>query len=68
MQVLVPQPGIKPVVPALEVWSPNNWTTRKIPKYKCFLRLLIYKAVLRLFVFYSELSRYTPISRTEYLF
>ena len=28
---LVPQPGIKPRPPALGAWSPNRWTTRKVP-------------------------------------
>ena len=26
-----PWPGIKPMSPAMEVWRPNNWTTRKVP-------------------------------------
>ena len=29
--ILVPQPGIKPVPPALEVWSLNHCTARKVP-------------------------------------
>ena len=29
--VLVPQPGIEPVPPEVEVWNPNHWT-RKVPK------------------------------------
>ena len=29
--ILVPQPGIEPVFPAVEVWSPNHWTTREVP-------------------------------------
>ena len=28
---LVPQPGIKPVPPAVEAWSLNHWTTREVP-------------------------------------
>ena len=28
--ILVPQPGIKPGVPALGVWSLNHWTTREV--------------------------------------
>ena len=28
LEFLVPQPGIKPVLPALEVWSLNHWTSR----------------------------------------
>ena len=30
MWILVPQPGIKPVSPALEAWSFNYWTARKV--------------------------------------
>ena len=30
--ILVPQPGIKPVTPAMEVWSLNHWTSREVPK------------------------------------
>ena len=30
-RVLVPWPGIKPVSLAVEVWSPNHWTTREFP-------------------------------------
>ena len=29
--ILVPQPGIKPVLPALEAWSLNHWTFRGAP-------------------------------------
>ena len=28
--ISVPQIGIKPVPPTLEVWSPNHWTTREV--------------------------------------
>ena len=30
--ILVPQPGIEPVPPAVEVWSPDHWTTREVPE------------------------------------
>ena len=30
--ILVPWPGIKPMPPALEVWSLNHWTARDFPK------------------------------------
>ena len=33
--ILVPQPGIEPVPPAVEVQSLNHWTTREVPHY-CF--------------------------------
>ena len=29
--ILVPQPGIEPVPPALEAWSLNHWTTKEVP-------------------------------------
>ena len=29
--ILVPQPGIKPLPPAVEVWSVNHWTTGEFP-------------------------------------
>ena len=29
--VLAPQPGVEPMPPALEVQSPNHWTTREVP-------------------------------------
>ena len=31
--ILVPQPGIKPVPPALEAQSLNHWTTREVPNF-----------------------------------
>ena len=30
--IIVPQPGIEPVPPAVEVQSPNHWTSREVPK------------------------------------
>ena len=35
-QILVPQPGIEPVSPAVETWSPNHWTTREFPVFLLF--------------------------------
>ena len=29
--ISVPRPGIKPVPPAVEAWSPNYWTAREFP-------------------------------------
>ena len=31
--ILVPQPGIKPLPPAVEPLSPNCWTARDIPEH-----------------------------------
>ena len=28
--ILVPQPGIEPVLPAVEAWSPNHWTASEV--------------------------------------
>ena len=38
--VLAPQPGIEPVPPALEVQSPNHWTSREVPRLE-FEQILI---------------------------
>ena len=36
-RILIPQPEIKPVIPAVEAWSPNHWTAREVPRYiSCF--------------------------------
>ena len=38
-KILVPQPGIKPVSPAVEAQTLNHWTTREAPeKFKVLLR------------------------------
>ena len=34
--ILVPQPGIKPVPPALEAQSSNHWTAREFPPFEPF--------------------------------
>ena len=38
--ILVPQPEIEPVPPALGQWSLNHWTTREIP-HVAFLNLVL---------------------------
>ena len=35
-KILVPRPGIEPVLPALGAWSLNHWTTRDIPLCSTF--------------------------------
>ena len=35
-RTLVPQPGIKPMRPAVEAWSPGHWTAREFPSTYCF--------------------------------
>ena len=31
-RMLAPRSGIKPTHPAVEVWSPNHWTARQVPR------------------------------------
>ena len=33
-EILVTQPGIEPVPPALGAWSLNHWTAREVPSLK----------------------------------
>ena len=35
--IIVPQPGIEPMPPAVEAWSLNHWTAREVPKFFYFL-------------------------------
>ena len=35
--ILVPQPGIEPTPPAVEVQSVNHWTTREVPFIVIFI-------------------------------
>ena len=37
--ILVPQPGIKPILPAVEAWSFNCWTAREVMKRKFLTQL-----------------------------
>ena len=34
--ILVPQPGMEPAPPAVEVQSLNHWTTREVPDFIVF--------------------------------
>ena len=45
--LLVPQPGIEPVFPALEVQNLNHWTTKEVPRYilNSFLRIFMEKCL-----------------------
>ena len=40
--ILVPQPGIEPVPPALEARSLNHWTAREVPKLSDLVRTTSY--------------------------
>ena len=35
--ILVPQPGIEPMPPAVEAQSPDHWTAREVPYYFLFI-------------------------------
>ena len=37
--ILVSQPGVEPRPWAVRAWSPNHWTTRKLPLF-CILAIL----------------------------
>lgn len=50
---LVPQPGIKPVSPALGAWSPNPWTSKEVP-------LIVFKRI-KLFTKDFHLAKVTGI-------
>ena len=39
-RILVPQPGMGPTSPAVEVWSLNHWTTREVPRSFLIFTLL----------------------------
>ena len=51
--VLVLQPGTEPMLPAVEMWSPNHWTARKfllpffLERYFHWYRILGQKNFLR---------------------
>ena len=34
--ILIPQPGIEPMRPAMEAQTPNHWTTREVPQGEDF--------------------------------
>ena len=41
--ILVPCPGIEPMLPELEAWSLNHWTTREVPSsYILYIVLIFY--------------------------
>ena len=42
--ILVPQPGIEPVFPAVQVWSPNHWTAREFPEIYIYIFHIVLKS------------------------
>ena len=47
--ILVPRPGIEPVPPAVEAWSPNHWTVREFPIWIFFCNLFLVFKLSHLF-------------------
>ena len=41
-RILVPQPGIKSVSPAVEAGSLNHWITREVPDYQFYTSFVIF--------------------------
>ena len=54
--ILVPQPGIKPVPPAVEAWSLNHWTTREVPIMKFFFLIIFIYLFIFIFIFLAVLG------------
>ena len=38
-RILVPQPDIEPVPPAVDAQSPNHWTAKEFPVFSIFTKL-----------------------------
>ena len=47
-RILVPRPGIEPVPPTVEAWSPNHWTAREV--LTCCLTLFLNPDDIELFL------------------
>ena len=54
--ILVPRPGIKPVPPAVEVWSLHHWTSREVPP--CLFVLLLLTSLLGQNLLHSLLANW----------
>ena len=59
-RILVPQPGIEPMSPTVEVWSPNHWTTGEVPgiSYLCI------PAVNSISLFKKVLMKHSLVAQT----
>ena len=47
--ILVPQPGIEHVPPALVSWSLNHWTTREVLYFVIFITIIMFSYVIRMY-------------------
>ena len=50
-EILVPQPRMEPVLPALGAWSPNHWTSREVPWLLFFESFIFFLVNLRVYHF-----------------
>ena len=51
--ILVPQPGMEPTPPALDVWSLNHWTVKEVPSL-CVFEMLKSHTLINLIYFRVE--------------
>ena len=67
--ILVPQPGIEPVPPAVEAWSPNHWTAREVhiylPTYLSIYHLSIYISIS--IYIYIDIDIYITLTKSDKL-
>ena len=54
--ILVPQPGIEPGPPAVELWSPNHWTAREVPKILGVFMFLFFSLFQYFYFHFTQLS------------
>ena len=47
--ILVPQPGFKPMPPAVDTWSFNHWTTGEVPHYDYWSVVSIWRVLREVF-------------------
>ena len=57
--ILVPQPGIEPMPPAVEAWSPNHWPIREFPEH-----FVLYSLFTFLSSFFHEYRKEKLVSST----
>ena len=50
LALLIPQPGVKPMPPAVEAWSPNHWTAREVPPPTCLLFFSLFSFIIIIIV------------------
>ena len=48
-EILVPQPGFKPMPPAVDTWSLNHWATGEVPHYDYWSVVSIWRVLREVF-------------------